>query len=109
MKIHLSSSGGFANLRLEGAIDTADLPKELAARAEKALGAKALAAAGRPENRDMADGEIYELTVLPEDEEGEVRKHRISRAAADPELMELLGEVMAEITRRKAEARKKAD
>lgn len=109
MKIHLASSGGIANLRLEGAIDTADLPDELAAEVEEKLQAKSIESARQPENRQMADGEIYDLAVLPDDDEGEVRKYQISRAASDPELMELLGRLMREITKRKSAAAKKRE
>ena len=66
MKLHLACSGGFANLRIEGSVDTAELPEELARRVERAFHPEKLAAAGTAAaDPRMADGQQYELTLLP--------------------------------------------
>ncbi len=106
MKVHLACSGGLANLRIEGRLDTSELPGDVAVKVESALGEESLAAAQRTKGRALVmDGEHYELTVLPDDPEGEVRRYRLDDAALSEEMLEAIDELRGEIVRRKAAER----
>ncbi len=105
MKLHLACSGGFANLRIEGSVDTAELPEELARRVERELHPEKLAAAGAAAASPLvADGQQYELTLLSEGEEGGARQHRLDDSALSEGLCEVLDELRLEIVRRKRAA-----
>ena len=98
MKLHLAVSGGFANLRIEGSLDTAELSEELRHRVEQALHPKKLAAAdSAAANPQMADGQQYELTLEAEDG---TRQHRLDDSTLSDELYEALDELRGEIVRR---------
>jgi len=102
MKLHLACSGGFANLRIEGSLDTAELSEELKRRVEQAFHPEKLAAAASAAASPlMADGQQYELTV---EEEGGARRHRLDDSVLPDELCEVLDELRGEIVRRKRAA-----
>ena len=102
MKLHLARSGGFANIQIQGTVDTTDLPSELACRAERLLSPDSLARAKGEDNPQMADGYVYELVVWPEGAEGSSRSYPLSEADTSSEVMETLDDVMGEITRRRS-------
>jgi len=106
MKLHLACSGGFAGLRIEGSLDTAELSEELKRRVEQAFHPEKLAAASAAADPRMADGQQYELTV--EGEEGGARQHRLDDSALSDELCEVLDELRGEIVRRKRAAPKES-
>jgi hypothetical protein len=108
MKLHVRSAGGIGGLRIEGALDTAELPAALAAQA---LSLVALAERrGPPPPSDpatrMADALEYELTWFREDEAGRevARSCGFSQATAPPEALDALDALMREVVRRKAAA-----
>jgi hypothetical protein len=108
MKLHVRSAGGIGGLRIEGALDTEELPSDLAAQALSLvdLGERR----GPPPPPDaatrMADTLEYELTWFREDEAGQevARSCRWSQATAPPEALDALEALMREIVRRKASA-----
>ena len=104
MKLSLKTSGGFANLRIEGVLDTSELPPELARRIEDGLRSDALREAAAGANPQMADGTVYELTILPETADGEVRRYTIDDAAVEEEMLEILDEILHEVVRRRRAA-----
>jgi hypothetical protein len=100
MKLHLARSGGFANIQLQGTVDTTDLPPELAGRAERLLSPDNLARAQGEDNPHMADGFVYELMVWPEGTDGSSRSYLLSEADTSSAVMETLDDVTETITRR---------
>ena len=104
MQLILKTSGGFANLRIEGQIDTSELPPELSDRIERGLESDALREAAAAENSQMADGTVYELTILPVTEEDEQQHYVISDAAVEDEILEIFDEILHEIMRQRREA-----
>lgn len=106
MKLHLAWSAGFGGLRLEGRLDTAELPSEVAAKVESALDRERLEAAQEAAANPLArDAEQYELTVLPDDSAGEPRRYRLDDSALADEMLEAIDELRGEIVRRKAAER----
>jgi len=103
MKIILEGSGGLANLRIRGELTTGELAADLARKVEQCLHPDKLEAAGAA-NAQTADAQQYQLTVMPEGEEGEVRHYRLDDSCLAPELLDVLDELMHEIIRRKAAA-----
>jgi hypothetical protein len=99
VRLHLARSGGFANIRLEGTIETADLPPDLAGRAERLLDPANLARAQHGGNPHMADAYVYELQVWPEGEGRDQHSYLLSEADTSAEVMDTLHDVMATITR----------
>ena len=100
MRLHLTRSGGFANIRLEGTVETTDLPPDLGDRAERLLDPETLARAQHGGNPHMADAYVYDLRVWPEGESGNHHSYLLSEADTSPEVMDTLHEVMETITRR---------
>ena len=103
MKLVLKSEGGFAGLQIEGELDTADLPEELARRVEEHLSSESLRAASAARSLPMPDARKYELHLLPEDEDGEVEKHVVDDMCPVGEILDVIDDLMAEITERKSD------
>ncbi len=101
MKLVLKSAGGFAGLQIEGELDTADLPEELARRVKEHLSSKNLRSAKATRSLPMPDAQQYELHLLPEDEDGEVEKHLLDDMCPIGEVLDVIDELMSEIMRRK--------
>ena len=99
MRLHLARSGGFANIRLQGTVDTTDLSPELTGRAERLLSPDSLARAQGENNPNMADGYAYELQVWPKGTDGSPRSYLLSEADTSSEVMETLDDVMEAIIR----------
>ncbi len=102
MRLFLRSSGGLANLRIEDELDTSELPPELARKAERFLRPEKLKLAKTAENSQMTDALQYELTVFPQAEGEEVRQYCLNEASTAREILDVVGELMHEIIRRKA-------
>jgi len=109
MKILLKTSGGFANLRIDGVLDTDQLPPELAERIERGLASDALRDAATLDNPVLADGTVYELTILPETEGGERRHFVIDDAAVADEILDVLDAILHEIIRRRRDPARSRD
>lgn len=106
MKIHLACSGGFANLRIQGQVDTAELSADLAEKVERVLGAhrRLRAASAAPKDPRMTDAQHYELTV-DAGGEGGPRQYHLDDSSLSDELLEVLDELRGEIVRRLAAKR----
>ncbi len=105
MKLHLKSSGGFAGLDLAGEVDTAELPDELARRVEEHLTPENLKAAAAPAaGLPMPDARQYHLSLVPEDEDGELATHVVDDMSEAGEVLDVIDELMAELVRRRQEA-----
>ncbi|MEM7352889.1 MAG: protealysin inhibitor emfourin [Acidobacteriota bacterium] len=107
MKIRLKTSGGIGGLQIEHELDTADLPPELAQRAEEHLSSESLrsiAASRSLPGPSMipADGQQYEIHLLPEasDPEGEVERHVVDDFCPKGEILDVIDDLKAEIRRR---------
>ena len=107
MKLILSCSGGVANLRLQDELDTSELSPALGRRAEATLRPEKLEGALASANLHRTDALEYELTLFPEQEGEEVRHYRFSETSTAPEVLDVLGELMHEIVRRRASASRK--
>ena len=101
MKLLLKSAGGFAGLAVEGELDTADLPDELARRVEDHLSSDALRSAASSRSLPMPDAQEYEIHLLPEDEDGKVEKHVVDDMCPVGEVLDVIDDLLAEIRRRK--------
>ncbi len=102
MRLFLRSSGGLANLRIEDELDTSELAPELARKAERFLRPEKLKTARTAENSQMTDALQYELTLFPQAEGEEVRQYCLNEASTAREILDVVGELMHEIIRRKA-------
>lgn len=83
---------------MEGELDTADLPAELAERAERVLRPDRLAAAGAPRHAGAADTTVYDVRVTSE---RGADAFQVEEPSADPEVLAVLRDVMAEVVRRR--------
>ncbi len=108
MELYVKSSGGLANLMIDGKLDLADLPEDLRHRIEEVLGP----------DREMSHG-VGDATALPGLEsvdtmhyqlklvnEADVRTFEIDEAVAPPEVLELVDELMYELNRRRMRERR---
>lgn len=104
MRIHLACSGGIGNLRIEGQVDTSELPEEQSRKIEEILERESLAAHdGVKGGPFMMDSQQYELTVMPEDAEGEPRRYHLDDSALPDDLIDALDTLRSEIVRSKAD------
>lgn len=104
MKLVLKSSGGFAGLDLSGMLDTADLPEELARRVEEHLTPETLRSAAPKRSLPMPDARQYHVSLVPEDEDGEMETHVVDDMSTAGKVLDVIDDLMAEIVRRKREA-----
>jgi hypothetical protein len=98
MKIYLRQSGGFANIQLEGQIDTADLPDELARRTEDLLALDKIPAESGTDVTRSADSRQFYILVSTEDDS---RQFEVDESTAEPELSQLCNDLINEIIKRK--------
>jgi hypothetical protein len=104
MKIFLRTTTG-QGITLEGQLDTADLPEDLADRMAKILSSRRLSKVAKaPAPRAMVDMQQYELTLLPKTSRSKPKRFQFSDAVAGEELIELLDELTHEITLQKVRA-----
>ena len=104
MKIFLRTTTG-QGITLEGQLDTADLPEDLAGRVAKILKPRRLSTVAKaPAPRAMVDMQQYELTLLPKTSRSKPKKFQFSDAVAGEELIELMDELTHEITLQKVRA-----
>jgi hypothetical protein len=104
MKIFLRTTTG-QGITLEGQLDTADLPEDLAGRMVKILQPRRLSTVAKaPVPHAMVDMQQYELTLLPKSSRSKPKKFRFSDAGAGEDLVELMDELTHEITLQKVRA-----
>lgn len=94
MKVVLRTSGGFANIRIEGELDTDELPLDTAERAESLLHPESLRRAASSGAPRVPDAQQYTIWV-----EGE--EFTIDQASAEPRLRALMNDLTNEIIRRR--------
>jgi hypothetical protein len=99
VKVFLRSSGGIGNIQIQGEVDTADLPPELAQRAEELLTPDRLRASKGSENPQFADAQQISIRVSSPQGHSEVE---VDESAAPPELVDLCNVLIHEIVRRRA-------
>ncbi|MCP4660102.1 MAG: hypothetical protein GY856_32270 [bacterium] len=104
MRIVLEGSGGLAHLRIRGELNTGELAADLTRKVEQIFHPEKLEAAGAVANPQMTDAQQYQLTVMPQSGEGDVRHYQLDDSCLSPELLDVLDELMHEIIRRKAAA-----
>ena len=107
MKVVVRSEGGFAGLRLGGAVDTAELPDSLAQQADamlRPLALEAMVAAGEPAAPPMPDAQRYEVHV--EGAGGRMHRFLLDQTTAPEDVMQLLHDLHAEIVRRRIAERR---
>ena len=104
MKLVLESSGGFAGVGLSGEVDTAHLPEELARRVEEHLTPEKLRSAAPKRGLPTPDATRYQLSLVPEHEDGEVETHVVDDMCHVGEILDVIDDLMAEIVRKKREA-----
>ncbi len=102
MKLRLRSSGGLGAVDVDGQIDTADLPEELARRIEEHLTAENLSTTSVSRSLPMPDARQYELYFLPEDVDGEVATHVVDDMCPVGEVLDVIDDLMAHLIERKA-------
>lgn len=101
MKIVLKGSGGLGGLRLEGEIDTADLPPELARRVERYLSSENLrSVAPAAPSMAMPDVQRYEVRLLPDRDDGAIEDHVVDDLCPQGEILDVIDDLMTEVRRR---------
>jgi hypothetical protein len=104
MKVLLSQSGGLGNIRIQGELETADLPRELAQKTERVLRPETLQRASSTDSSTSPDAQEFELNVWF-NKEG-FQHYRIDDSSAPPEVLEVLDSLIHEIIRRRSQGRK---
>lgn len=104
MKLYLRSAGGVGGMRIEGELDTAELPPGLARRAETVLCRERLAGAGRATGEPVPDAASYDVRLT--DEQGSAA-FTVEEPSTDPEVLDVIGDVLHEVVRRKAARRRR--
>ncbi len=99
MKVRLKTSGGLANLRIDGEIDTGQLSPEISELIERGLESEALRQSAATDNFGVADGTVYELTIPSESEDGERRHYVLDDTTASDEVLDVLDILQHEIIR----------
>lgn len=99
MKIYVNITGGPIPYGLRGQIDMADLPADLALRAETALQPAYMdEAISSDRELPLPDEQVYELVVMdPSDKEDQAR-YVFADSQASPELIDLMDELRLAIT-----------
>lgn len=95
MRIFLRVSGGIANVRLEGVVESDDLPPDLAAQVARTLSPEALRAAGAESGSPAPDARTFEVHV---ESAGDSAEARFGEATASPEVLAALNAVLRRIT-----------
>lgn len=97
MKFHLQSSGGFGNVRVEGAIEADDLPSSLVSSLSTLLNAQSDYPSESPSQ--FCDGMCYDISVSDCNRPIQVQ---VEQSSASPELWSACTELFREIVNRKA-------
>ena len=98
MKIFLRSSGGLANIQIQGEVDTTDLPAGLAKRAKNLLKPNRIKNLSGKEELPYADSQ--QMYIRVSSPEGSLQ-FELDESTADPELFALCNDLIHEIVRRK--------
>ncbi|MFQ5349509.1 MAG: protealysin inhibitor emfourin [Thermoanaerobaculia bacterium] len=105
MRISIKTSGGFANVELGGEIDTRDLEADLASEVERNLAPESLEQADKARvDPEVADAQVYEVTLRGEDEDP-IGRYVINDLAVAPEVGDTLAALVREIVRQRLENR----
>jgi len=100
MKLYIKTSGGIGNIRIQGEIDTDDLPHRLAAHVRSMFDPAKLALLPHPEDTGTtADGMQYEVHLMSGDD---ARRLAIAESNAPEDLIDVLQELIQELIRRKS-------
>lgn len=99
MKIFIRSSGGFANIQLQGEIDTADLPDDLAKKAKDLFDPGKIKVVQSNKNSQFVDGQHFHIRVSSADKSIQIE---LDEASAKPELFAICNQLIHEIVRRKS-------
>ena len=107
MRIELHVSGGFAGLRLGGAIETSELDPELARRVEDCLEpAKLAELAAKDRDAVVVDAQQFEIRLVPPS--GSPHSFELAEQGLDDETLDVLDALRLEITRREMARHKDA-
>ncbi len=98
MKLSLKITGGLGNLPIQGQLDTAELPTELAARVEELMQPERLRAFAGRESEGRAAGSAdhlhYQVVLLG----AESSSFELDETVVPPELLEVIDELAFQIT-----------
>ena len=97
MKVFILRSGGLANLRLQGEVDTDDLPEDLKKRAAALLQPEKLRQL-QPSAHGVPDAFQYEIRLTAES--GEVETFLLDDASQDADLCDVLDGLMRALQNR---------
>ena len=103
MKLVLKTSGGLADIEISGEIDTEDLSEDLARRLEQHLTADNLSSSSASRSLPMPDARSYELHFLPEDPDGEIRRHVVDDMCPIGEVLDVIDDLLAHLAERESE------
>ncbi len=104
-QVHLRVTGGMG-ITLEGAIDTATLPEDLARTVETELTPTRLSRVARRRAASFLPGQQeYEVTLLS-GVRGSPKRYTFTDQQADPDLLDLMDELTSVIIRERMAARK---
>jgi hypothetical protein len=98
MKVFIRRSGGLANFRLQGELDTEDLPEKLGNRAEELLRVEKLRALCAIKGEKLPDAFQYEIRVGTQNDEFE--SFVLDDSMAGPDFLDVLDGLVSEIRRR---------
>ncbi len=99
MKVYLNITGGPIPYGISGQVDMADLPTDLAQRAETSLQRDYMEKAVNP-NRELPlpDEQVYELVVMDPSGKHDQARYVFADSQATPELLDLLDELRVAVT-----------
>lgn len=95
MKIFVKRSGGFANIRIQGELDTSELPPDLAQKVDRLIKPSTLNKVGK-KNPFMADGQQISIGFRSSDKEP-YQEYEIDESSADPELYDVCNELANQV------------
>ena len=100
MKFNLKISGGMG-IPIQGSLDTADFPVELAKRLERLFADNRLSHACQDDaTSQQADSQSYEFTLIPQQESQAPKTYRLRETQLPDSILELMDEVSHELTRK---------
>lgn len=101
MKIFVSLSGGVANIGpIQGKVDTAELPPDLAQEVDRWIKPAELKKVGK-KNPFMADGQ-YISVGFRTSEKAKYREYEVDESSADPELFEVCNALVNQVIIKRA-------
>jgi hypothetical protein len=101
VKLRVKGSLGIVAAQVAGELDTAELPADLARRAEELFGEGGRGAARVAPQEDLRDPDEYEVTVLANGGRA-ARRFSLSRRDTEPAALEVARELVGVLVRRRA-------